>query len=145
MSQTDYRGICNPPITFHINNQRLPHNNHFQQSHTPCIINSRTIEIILRIPHELRPHWILMNIIQLLLEKLKRRNHLSITPILPKMILADFLILLTSQFEKLQHPLSPTLLDILQKFCNNFLTRKLLEITENSLNLFKILCTYDEM
>ena len=75
------------PHNFPINNQRLPHNNHFQQSPTPSIIYRRTIEIILRIPHELRPHRILMNIIQLLLEKLKRRNHLSITPILPKMIL----------------------------------------------------------
>ena len=75
------------PHNFPINNQRLSHNNHFQQSPTPCIIYRRTIEIILRIPHELRPHRILMNIIQLLLEKLERRNHLSITPILPKMIL----------------------------------------------------------
>ena len=125
--------------------KRLPHNNHFQQSPTPCIIYRRTIKIILRIPHELGSHRILMNIIQLLLEKLERRNHLSITPILPKMILADFLILLPSQSEKMQHPLSPTLLDILQKFCDNFLTRELLEITENSLNLFKILCPYNEM
>ena len=61
------------------------------------------------------------------------------------MILADFRILLTSQSEKMQHPLSPTLLDIFQKFCDNFLTRELLEITENSLNLFKILCPYNEM
>ena len=82
-------GDLQSPITFPINTQRLPHNNHFQQSPTPCIIYRRTIEIILRIPHELRPHRILMNIIQLLLEKLERRNHLSITPILPKMILVD--------------------------------------------------------
>ena len=52
--------------------KRLPHNNHFQQSPTPCIIYRRTIKIILRIPHELGSHRILMNIIQLLLEKLER-------------------------------------------------------------------------
>ena len=52
--------------------KRLPHNNHFQQSPTPCIIYRRTIKIILRIPHEFGSHRILMNIIQLLLEKLER-------------------------------------------------------------------------